>query len=231
MKMENKIEVESEKIVFDNDNSILEKIDGNKKIEVIVNSSVHAKLDIIAHNNYDINIVLNNDSSLIVNSLNKDNNVNVFINLLDGANITYNHSVLGIKDSINSFTLNHENSNTTSVLNNNGINIGDNKLYFNIDGVIPKNILNASCSQNSKIINFMEGDSKIIPNLIIDSNDIIANHSAYIGEIDEKEKFYLASRGISDKEINYLIYKSCLLGKMELFENEDEFKKTLNEWW
>ena len=90
---------------------------------------------------------------------------------------------------------------TESYVNNNGVNVDKNKLYFTIDGIIKEKLNNITCNQNSKIINFSEGDSKIIPNLIIDSNDIIANHSAYIGEIDEEELFYMQSRGISDIDI------------------------------
>ena len=90
--------------------------------------------------------------------------------------------------------------------------------------------MNIECSQNSKIININNGNSKIIPNLIIDSNDINANHSAYIGKIDDEIKFYLASRGISDRMIKKLINKATILGKMELDEESEEFHKLIEEW-
>jgi Fe-S cluster assembly scaffold protein SufB len=107
----------------------------------------------------------------------------------------------------------------------------NNKLFFNINGIVPKNLHNITCNQSSKIINFKDGNSKIIPNLIIDSNDIIANHSAYIGEISEEELFYMKSRGINDIDIKKLVYKAVLLGKMDLGEEKEEFNKRINEWW
>ena len=89
------------------------------------------------------------------------------------------------------------------------------------------------CDQDSKIINFNNGNSKIIPNLIIDTNDIIASHSSYIGEIEEQDKFYMKSRGISEEDIKKLIYKGVLVGRF-YFEEEnekEEFNKRINEWW
>ena len=206
-------------------------IDKESNIEIIVNKNVENKLIIISNSNYDINITLMENSKLVVNSLNKDNNVNVTINLKENTYINYNHSIMSENNSNNSFIINHLENNSTSIINNNGINMSSHNLFFKIDGIIPQRLSNISCGQNSKIINFSNGNSKIIPNLIIDSNDIVANHSAYIGKIDDEEKFYMASRGLSDIDIKKLIYKSVLLGKMELLEEEEEFNKIINEWW
>ncbi len=213
------------------DNKPLYLVDNLDKLDIVVKENINSKIIIISSNNYDINIKLENNSSLLVNSLNKDNSVNVNISLLENSSITYNHSVLSNIDSINNFNIKHINSSSSSVINNNGINKNNNKLFFAINGVIPKNLNNIICNQNSKIINFNKGNSKIIPNLIIDSNDIIANHSAYIGEIGEEELFYMQSRGISKEEIRKLIYKAVLLGKMEMDEEKEEFNKIVNEWW
>jgi Fe-S cluster assembly scaffold protein SufB len=207
------------------------EIENTVKLNIEVDENIDTKLVIIGNSDYDININLNENSSLLVNSINKNNSVNVEINLNEKSVITYNHSTLSKNDSINNFKVNHITSNSTSNLNNNGINLSSNKLFFNIDGIVKKNLSNIVCNQSSKIINFNLGESKIIPNLIIDSNDIIANHSAYIGEIGEEEKFYLKSRGINEEDIKKIIYKAILLGKMELKEEEEEFNKRINEWW
>ena len=227
----NKINVETQNILFQDNSPLYINIDNNAKLEVTVNENISSKLVIIGTSDYSVNIKLNKGSSLIVNSLNKDNSVNVLVNLCEEASINYNHSTLANSDSINTFTINHLGNLSISDLNNSGINRNDNKLFFNIDGVIPKDLKEIVCNQSSKIINFNSGNSKIIPNLIIDSNDIVANHSAYIGKIDDEEKFYMASRGLSDIDIKKLIYKSVLLGKMELLEEEEEFNKIINEWW
>lgn len=227
----NRIIVDSFNIILSDNNPLFLEIDSNTKINVTVNENISSKLIIIGNNNYDINIKLNNNSSLLVNSLNKDNLVNVNVSLLENSNLTYNHSVLARTNSFNTFNIKHNNSSSTSIINNNGINDSDNSLFFTIDGIIPMNLRNIICNQNSKIINFNKGDSKIIPNLIIDSNDIIANHSAYIGEIGEEESFYMQSRGINRDDIKKLVYKAVLLGKMDLEDEKEEFNKKINEWW
>ena len=224
----NKISVDSKFVLS---NPVYIEIESSVKLNVKVKENTSCKLTIIGNNNYDMNIVLENNSSLIVNSLNKDNSVNVNINLLNKASIYYNHSVVSKNDSINKFTVNHLENDSISYLNNNGVNSNTNKLFFNIDGTVKKDLKNIICNQSSKIINFKKGNSKIIPNLIIDSNDIIANHAAYIGEISEEEKFYMQSRGINDENIKKIIYKATLLGKMDLMEEEEEFNKRINEWW
>ena len=226
----NKINVDNYKISLTNDPLYLE-IDTKTKIEIIVNQGISSKLVIIGNNDYEINIKLDKESHLIVNSINKDNSVKTNIELLDKASVIYNHSISSNIDSINYFNIKHLADSSISNINNNGINHSNNKLFFSIDGVINSKLKDIICNQNSKIINFKNGDSKIIPNLIIDSNDIIANHSAYIGEIGEEELFYMQSRGISELDIKKLIYKAVILGKMDLDKEKEEFNKKINEWW
>ena len=224
----NKINTDKEIILS---NPMYLEIVDNVKLNIKVKENINTKLVIIGNSNYEINIDLDNNSSLIVNSINKDNSSKVIVNLLNSSSITYNHSVVSNNDSINSFIVNHLENNSISNLNNNGVNRLDNKLFFRIDGAVNKGLSNITCNQNSKIINFNMGNSKIIPNLIIDSNDIIANHSAYIGEIGEEELFYIKSRGINEDAIKKMIYKATILGTMNLDSEEEEFNKRINEWW
>ena len=228
----NKIIVDSFKSSIGNDEPIFLEIDSITKLEFLVKENVNSKLMIIGNKSYDISIKLEKNSSLLVNSLNKDNSVNVNVSLMENSTINYFHSVLADNDSINKFDINHFDDSSSSYLRNSGINRKDNKLYFDINGVVPKKLHNIVCDQDSKIINFKNGNSKIIPNLIIDSNDIIASHSAYIGEILEEELFYMKSRGISEEDIKKMIYKGVLLGRLYLEDSEkEEFNKIINEWW
>ncbi len=226
----NKIEVDS-KIILKDNNPLFLEINKPIKLDIKVLDNVSSKLVILGNNDYEINVVLNSNTSLNVNSLNKDNNPVVNICLKENSMVNYNHSVLSKENSQSTFNINHIENNSSSNINNNGINMNDGKLFFTINGVIPKKLSNINCNQNSMIINFKKGNSKIIPNLIIDSNDIIANHSAYIGEIGEEELFYLKSRGISKENIEKLIYKAILLGKMDMSMEKEEFNKIINEWW
>ena len=227
----NKIKVDCYKTSISSFSPLYLEINDDIKLDIVVKENISSKLILIGNSDYSIDIKLENGSNLLVNSLNKNNHVNVNVTLLENSTITYNHSVSAKSDSVNNFNINHLNNSSISILNNNGINMDNNKLFFNINGIVPKNLHNITCNQSSKIINFKDGNSKIIPNLIIDSNDIIANHSAYIGEIGEEELFYMKSRGINEIDIKKLIYKGVLLGKMDLGEEKEEFNKIINEWW
>ncbi len=225
----NKIIRDNNKFILDDKLSYLE-ITKNASYEINVLKDKHQKLEIIGTDDYAIKINLEENSSLEVNSLNKDNSVKIDLFLKKGAKITYNHSVISQKDSDNYFNIHHLEDGSISLLNNNGINLENKKLFFTINGVIDKHLKDINCSQNSKILNYSNGNSKIIPNLIIDSNDIVANHSAYIGYINPEEVFYMESRGISKENIRNLIYKATMIGKMKL-SNKEKFNQILNEWW
>ena len=104
------------------------------------------------------------------------------------------------------------------------------KFYFVIDGIIDKRSCNSVLEENSKIINFKDGNSKIIPNLIIDNEDVSANHSAYIGSFDKNLIWYLNARGIDDKRAKKILTKAYLLGEMELNPELDlKFKEFIEK--
>lgn len=226
----NKIDIEQNKIFLNNDIYYL-NIKDEKKINVEVTEGSKNKVIILGEATYEIVYSLHNNSELTVYSINKDNSVKITVNLEENSKVIYHHSITSNVDSNNLFTINHLANNSTSHVYNNGINRANNQLFFEINGIIPKKLVNIVCSQNSQIINYQDGNSKIIPNLIIDSNDIVASHAAYIGNIDKELKFYLASRGITEESIKKLIYKAVLLGKMELEKERDLFNKVINEWW
>lgn len=228
----NKITVDNYKLIISSSDSIVLEIDCNTKLNIIVKENTHdCKLTIIGNNNYDINIKLEKETGLLINSLNRDNSVNASITLEQDSSISYYHSVLANTDSINNFTVKHLGNTSNSYIVNSGVNRNNNKLYFEVNGIVPKDLHDIICDQDSKIININKGDSKIIPNLIIDSNDISASHSSYIGEIEEYMLFYMKSRGINQENIEKIVYRSTILGRMYLKEEEEEFNKILNEWW
>ncbi len=229
----NKITVDNYQLSVSSSEPLVLEIDCDTKLDITVNETIHdCKLTIIGNNNYDINVKVKKDAGIVIHSLNRNNSVNVNISLDKDSSIFYSHSVLADKDSINSFNINHLDDSSNSYVINSGINRSDGKLFFTVNGTVPKNLHNIMCNQDSMIINFKNGNSKVIPNLLIESNDIMASHSSYIGEIDESKKFYIKSRGIGEKDIERLIYKSVILGRMQLDESDkEEFNKIINEWW
>ena len=69
----------------------------------------------------------------------------------------------------------------------------------------------------------------IKPNLFIDENDVVANHSALIGTFLPDEIFYLMSRGISRKESENLLTKGFLLRGITYYK--ETLEEMINKYW
>jgi len=216
-----------------NNNNYFLEVDNNEKF-VSFNVKGNNKLVIVGNSCY-IHLYFvfdkENENTITVNCIGKNVTLAVKASLFENSKFIFNYGVLANIDSTNDFEISHIGNNSISEINNGGINLGNNKLYFKIDGRVYENLNNIECRQNSKIINYKNGDSKIIPNLLIDTNEINASHSAYIGNIDKDIKFYLESRGLNEEEINNLFVKSIILGKMDLEEEASLFNEKLKEWW
>lgn len=120
----------------------------------------------------------------------------------------------------------HLSKNTISDICNHGINLKEGSITFNVTGVIPKGMSGSITNESNRIVTYNEKECKIAPNLLIEEEDVIANHSAYIGKFKEEELFYMMSRGIPLKQATMLLTKGFLLSKLNVEENK---KKELEE--
>ena len=196
-------------------------------IHILDNLSVKISF-LTKENQVSLHVSLGHDSKVIINSLGIDSSINYTCNLFAGSELTCVSSILTSVDSFNNIFINHKEGNSHARFYANGINKNIKKLYFLIDGVIPKNSLHATLEESSKIINLALGDSKIVPNLIVDNKEVIANHAAFIGTLNKEDIWYLKSRGIKEIDIKKLLFKSILLGKMEK-DFKERFIKILLE--
>lgn len=222
----NKIQIDKDKIINLEDDEYQLVINHDCNIEFIVNKNINSKVSILVKSsNINIKILLESNSSLIINQLGCDSSINYDVNINNNSNLYVVDSIISKVDSINNINLSHKGNNSEIKFYTNGINLENKKMYYNVNGIISKDISDVYLEENSKIINIKDGDSKIIPNLIVDSKDISANHSAYIGTLDNDTLNYLMSRGIEKDKAKDLIIKSILLSKMNL--NIDEFIKEI----
>ena len=217
----NKIIIESDKNLILNEELYEIEIIKDCNLNILINNKDVKIILLIKNSLVNINLVVNKDNNLIINSLGIDSSINYNVDINENSNILVIDSIFSNIDSINNIKLNHKGNNSIVKFYTNGININNKKMYFYLDGIVPKNSCGIYLEENSKIINISDGDSKIIPNLIIDTKEVSANHSAFIGTLSNNDLSYLMSRGI-DKEIaSKLLIKSILLSKMEL--NTDKF--------
>ena len=67
--------------------------------------------------------------------------------------------------------------------------------------------------EDVKYLNETESIIECHPKLIVDSNEVVANHNVTIGSISESDLFYLESKGIETKNAKNLIRK-CFLNSV-----------------
>lgn len=200
--------------------------DTSREIYIVVEDNICLNIvDISFNTSNKINITLKNDSRVIYNKF-SINSGDYIYTLLDGeySNVVINNSVVNNDDTKMKFVIEHNNTNTSSNLSNHGVNNSSGTLYFNVDSKINRSASLACADQENKIINLVKGDSKILPNLLVDNYDVSASHSAYISDFDKESMFYLKSRGISDNEARRLLLEGFLIGNLDV---DDETKKNL----
>lgn len=171
------------------------------------------------------NSIMNIDKFYDVDSIKEMNIIN-----LNGENSSYNYNFKTIcKDNEKyDIVVYHNASRTNSDIVNNGINIKNGILNFDISSFVPKGKIECNANQSSRIINLTNNTCTIKPNLFIDEYDVIANHSAHIGKFNKEELFYLMSRGITLEDATNLLIKGFLLQNTDQQEN---IQKTIEKYW
>lgn len=120
----------------------------------------------------------------------------------------------------------HNYANTVSKIINKGVNINNGNLTFNVTGIVYEGIKGCDLDQKNRIINLTQNKCYIHPILLIEEQDITANHSAYIGKFDEKDLFYLKSRGLTEDIATKLMINGFLNEN-----NETKIENIINQYW
>ncbi|MFA6627035.1 MAG: SufD family Fe-S cluster assembly protein [Bacilli bacterium] len=126
----------------------------------------------------------------------------------EGSCCSMNNTVLNTtgKEQSYNYEIYHDAPFTTSLMKSYGISKNNSKLIFNCRGKIAKGAKNADMRQKTKgLIMDLYSYISANPILEIDENDVIANHGAAIGSLDETELYYLMSRGLTLAESERLV--------------------------
>ncbi len=140
---------------------------------------------------------------------------------MDGEYSNVNYILKTVSKNYEKYNLliNHNSKNTFSNVINNAVNINNGKVIFDITGIVPKGMSNSTLNQNNRIVTFNQNKCQINPNLLIDEDDVSANHSAFVGEFSYEELFYLQSRGIRYDEALKLLIKGFLFNNLILIDD------------
>ena len=215
--------IDTSDIVIDTDTDMIVDFNNTSKdIDVHIVKNVCLKVFAKTNNTSNkISYHIDENCDVIINKLAIDcsDSVEVIMNN-PNSSIKYNTSVINYNDNSYRQIVNHSCGNTNSIIVNHCINVEDKEFKFIVDGIISKDSSKVNFKQDNRIINLKNGKSNILPNLIVDNDDIEASHSAYIGTFDEEKLFYMMSRGITKKECDDLLIKAFLLNDMDLSSNE-----------
>lgn len=221
--------------VIDNKNIIIDLENTNATIEIeninkniIFNITGNTNLIIKKLNEINIEETYNIHGNLNLIKINDCIKINEITNihLNENSNIEYILKTIS-KNGENYITkIYHDENNTKCILYNHGVNIENGTLKFDVNNIVHDNIENTFISQNSKIITLNKNKCEIDPKLLIDTCDVEASHSALIENVKEIEKFYLMSRGISEKQSENLLIRSFLNSKINI-----DFDNILDKYW
>lgn len=130
--------------------------------------------------------------------------------------------------------INHLSKNTYSMINTFQIAKDDSLQEINCISFIKKGMSKSQAHQKLKLLVFDKtSKAKSNPTLLIDENDIIANHANSIGSLDPFHLFYLQSRGLSllaSKKLILMSYFNISINKIKDNKIKEEIiKKLLKE--
>lgn len=144
------------------------------------------------------------------------------IEVYSDSHLIVNTTYLGVNNKKVDFNLINKERDSSVDISNNVVCFDGADFIMNVVGKIEKGAKNSKCHQKSRCLTFESPkQSKILPVLLIDENDVEASHSLSSGTIDEDVLFYMNSRGLNKKEALSLLLYSYLMPSEEFYKEFD----------
>lgn len=185
-------------------------IDGESVVELAVDKDSVCNIK----NRNDLNklsITILDNVTLIINEYSEIDKRDYEINIIQNNNskFIYNHSFLVNKLYNLNINLELLGDNSKNEINIHGINdVGKSNIV--VDGKVDNDTCNNELNESIKILNINNGMSQVLPNMYINTNNVVANHSASVTDIDEDYLFYMNSKGINNVGAKNLIVNGFL---------------------
>lgn len=110
---------------------------------------------------------------------------------------------------------------TKGLMENYGVVLTAGNYFMDCIGSIKKGAHDSASHQISRALTYSEEvQATILPELLIDENEVEASHATTVGQIDEEQMIYLKSRGLSEMQIISLITVGYLLPIADFIEDK-----------
>lgn len=159
----------------------------------------------------ELNVNISDNVKFVINHYSeiKDNNLNVNIFQNNNSEFIYNYSFLNNGDYNLNININMNGNKSKNVINIHGISDFCNTNIV-VNGLVNEKTIDNELDEKIKMLNINNGKSNIMPNMFIDTKNVVANHAASVKDIDEDYLFYLKSKGIDDEDAKKLIINGFL---------------------
>lgn len=147
-----------------------------------------------------------------------------------GAQIEYHLKTISTHTELYETVVYHHAKETTCHIYNHAVNHRDGEVHFHVTNEVGRTVAGCEIYQNSRIITLNEKKCIIKPNLFMEENDVVAQHTAHIGSFEEEELFYLQSRGISLEKAKGLLIRGFLTYDIPLLD-KDKTNKIIDTYW
>jgi len=163
------------------------------------------------YNINELNINIKDNVKLVINHYKEieNNTLNINIKQENNSEFIYNHSFINSGNYDLNINIILENNDCINTINIHGISDSGISNII-VDGKVYENTLNNELYENIKMLNINNGKSKIIPNMYINTKNVMANHAATISDINSDYLFYMNQKGIKTSDAIKLIIDGFL---------------------
>lgn len=173
----------------------------NNHSYIIDEEELNANICIVIPDNFNVNFYLKRC---------KKNNIDVKFIQNNGSNLNFMFSCFDIADlNINVINEIHGSNNVTTIR---GRVISKNNSIINVTGNVLEDTFNNVYTEDIKGLNVNDSDITVIPNLLVSSSEVIANHLVSIGNLSKQDIFYLTEKGISFNKASLMLIDAFLDG-------------------
>ena len=179
-------------------NVILNEINANSSVETLI-------------------ININKDSCLNYNyyNINKEKKIDIIINISDNAKFYGNIGIIAHEEQNLSVETFMNGNNITNILNIKIITKDMGSTNILVNGHVLKNTRNNIMRESINVLNENNSTNRILPNMLVSSSEVMADHFVTISNCFEDELFYLESKGINKMQAYQLIEQGFIL---EIFD-------------